>query len=201
MLDTFFVGFGVSISLILAIGAQNAFVLRQGILRQHVGLVVTICAVTDAILIGAGVAGLGWITEKLPWLTTTLLYGGAAFLFFYGIKSFRSAWLGSAVLEASGRGSQSWQAAALTCIAVTWLNPHMYLDTVVLIGSVSTQYPGQEMIFWIGAAVASASFFVTLGYGARILAPLFSNPIAWKILDLIVGCIMWAIAFSLISGA
>jgi len=158
MLDTFFVGFGVSISLILAIGAQNAFVLRQGILRQHVGLVVTICAVTDAILIGAGVAGLGWITEKLPWLTTTLL-------------------------------------------AVTWLNPHMYLDTVVLIGSVSTQYPGQEMIFWIGAAVASASFFVTLGYGARILAPLFSNPIAWKVLDLIVGCIMWAIAFSLISGA
>jgi len=126
------------------------------------------------------------------------IYGGAAFLIFYGAKSFLSAWTGSGALQASGDATQSWQAAALTCIAVTWLNPHMYLDTVVLIGSISSKYPGEGLTFWIGAAVASASFFVTLGYGARLLAPLFTNPRAWQVLDVFVGVVMWAIALSLL---
>ncbi|MCL4161663.1 UNVERIFIED_CONTAM: hypothetical protein GTU68_064085, partial [Idotea baltica] len=191
-------GFSVSLSLILAIGAQNAFVLKQGLLRQHVGLVVTICAITDALLIGVGVAGIGWMTVEAPWITAALLYGGAAFLFFYGAKSFKSAWLGTSALQVTGAVTQTWQSAALTCIAVTWLNPHMYLDTVVLIGSVSSQYPGQGLVFWIGAAVASAGFFISLGFGARFLAPWFASPRAWQILDVFVGCVMWAIAISLL---
>lgn len=197
-MGVFFIGFGVSLSLILAIGAQNAFVLRQGLQRQHVGLVVAICAITDALLIGVGVSGIGWLTQEASWVKTALLYGGAAFLLFYGAKSFHAAWVGSSALKASGEHQQSWQSAALTCLAVTWLNPHMYLDTVVLVGSVSAQYSGQGMAFWLGAAAASGSFFVTLGYGARLLAPLFSKPRAWQVLDFFVGCVMWLIALSLL---
>ena len=197
-MNIFLTGFGVSLSLILAIGAQNAFVLKQGLQRQHVALVVTICAVTDALLIGAGVFGIGWMTTQAPWITATLLYGGVVFLLFYGAKSFLSAWNGTAAMQAAGNVNQSWQSAALTCIAVTWLNPHMYLDTVLLIGSIASQYPDARITFWIGAAVASGSFFATLGYGARLLAPLFAKPRAWQILDIGVGCVMWAIAFSLL---
>lgn len=196
----FLTGFGVSLSLILAIGAQNAFVLRQGLQQRHVGLVVAICAITDALLIGVGVAGIGWMSTQTPWITTALLYGGAAFLLFYGAKSFYAAWAGTGALQATGDVTQSWQSAALTCIAVTWLNPHMYLDTVVLIGSVSAQYPDDGLVFWLGAAVASGTFFATLGYGARLLAPLFANPRSWLLLDIFVGCVMWSIAFSLLAG-
>lgn len=199
-MTVFLTGFGVSLSLILAIGAQNAFVLKQGLQKQHVALVVSICAITDALLIGVGVAGIGWMTSEAPWITTALLYGGAAFLIFYGAKSFQSAWLGTSALQAAGEITQSWKTAALTCIAVTWLNPHMYLDTVVLIGSVSSKHPGQGLEFWLGAAVASGCFFGALGYGARLLAPLFANPRAWQILDVFVGCVMWAIAFSLLAS-
>jgi len=197
-MNVFLTGFGVSLSLILAIGAQNAFVLKQGLQMRHVGLVVSICAVTDALLIGAGVAGVGWIASEAPWVTTGLLIAGATFLFYYGAKSFYAAWAGNGALEAAGEVEQSWQSAALTCIAVTWLNPHMYLDTVVLIGSVSSQYPDQRLVFWLGAAVASGMFFCSLGYGARLLAPLFAKPRAWQILDFCIGCVMWSIALSLI---
>jgi L-lysine exporter family protein LysE/ArgO len=199
-MSVFFIGFGVSLSLILAIGAQNAFVLRQGLQRQHVALVVTICAITDALLIGVGVSGASWLSAEARWVQTALLYGGALFLIFYGAKSFHAAWVGSSALKASGEVVQSWQSAALTCIAVTWLNPHMYLDTVVLVGSISSSYPGQGVTFWLGAAVASATFFVTLGFGARLLAPLFTNPRAWQVLDIFVGCVMWLIAASLLFG-
>ena len=197
-MSVFFIGFGVSLSLILAIGAQNAFVLRQGLQRQHVGLVVSLCAVTDALLIGVGVSGANWLASEGGWVQTLLLYGGAAFLFFYGAKSFYAAWVGSSALKASGEVVQSWQAAALTCLAVTWLNPHMYLDTVVLVGSVSAQYPNDGLTFWFGAAAASGCFFVALGYGARLLAPLFASARAWQILDIFVGCVMWLIAFGLL---
>ncbi|MEP1768883.1 MAG: LysE/ArgO family amino acid transporter [Sulfitobacter sp.] len=199
-MHVFLTGFGVSISLILAIGAQNAFVLKQGLQQRHVGLVVAICAVTDAVLIGAGVAGVGWIAAEAPWITTVLLFAGAAFLTYYGAKSFYAAWAGTGALQAAGAVEQSWQSAALTCVAVTWLNPHMYLDTVVLIGSVSSQYPDQRLVFWLGAALASGLFFCTLGYGARLLAPLFAKPRAWQVLDFGIGCVMWSIAFSLLMA-
>ncbi|QXT40896.1 LysE/ArgO family amino acid transporter [Gymnodinialimonas ceratoperidinii] len=202
-MNAFLVGFGVSISLILAIGAQNAFVLRQGLQRQHVALVVTICALTDALLIGVGVFSIGWMTSEAAWLGDALLYGGAAFLIFYGAKSFHSAWTGSGALKAAGEVVQSWQTAALTCIAVTWLNPHMYLDTVVLVGSVSAQYPDAKLTFWLGAVLASFTFFVSLGFGARLLAPVFATRRAWIVLDIFVGALMWAIAAKLLlsSGA
>lgn len=197
-MDVFLTGFGVSLSFILAIGAQNAFVLKQGLKQQHVGIAVGICTVTDALLIGAGVAGFSWVTAEAPWLTATLLYGGAVFLILFGVSSFYSAWVGMSALEAAGGTEQSWQSVFLTCIAVTWLNPHMYLDTIVLIGSVSSQYPEEGLTFWGGAVAASAIFFVSLGYGARLLAPIFAKSLAWRILDILVGCLMWAIAFSLL---
>lgn len=197
-MDVFLTGFGVSLSLILAIGAQNAFVLKQGLKQQHVGMVVFICTLTDALLIGAGVAGFSLVASAAPWITTVLLYGGAAFLFIYGAKLFYSACIGTSALEATGEVEQSWRSAFLTCIAVTWLNPHMYLDTVVLIGSVSSQYPMEGLIFWFGAVVASAFFFISLGYGARLLAPVFAKTRAWQILDVFVGCVMWAIALGLL---
>lgn len=197
-MDVFLTGFGVSLSLILAIGAQNAFVLKQGLQQQHVGIIVSICTITDAVLIGVGVAGFNWMASAAPWITTALLYGGATFLIFYGAKSFYSAWAGTGALQAANDVKQSWQSAVLTCIAVTWLNPHMYLDTVVMVGSISSQYPDDGIIFWVGAALASACFFVSLGYGARLLAPLFESARAWQFLDVFVGCVMWVIAFGLL---
>ncbi|GAB5449617.1 LysE/ArgO family amino acid transporter [Gymnodinialimonas sp.] len=199
-MDAFLTGFGISLSLILAIGAQNAFVLKQGLLRQHVGVIVAICIFVDAVLIAVGVASIGWIASEASWITDVLLYGGAAFLVFYGAKSFYAAFSGTGALQAAGEKVQSWQAAVATCLAVTLLNPHIYLDTLVLVGSVSAQYPGQGVVFWCGATTASALFFALLGFGARLLAPFFARPRAWQVLDIFVGCVMWSIAVGLIWG-
>lgn len=199
-MDVFLTGFGISLSLILAIGAQNAFVLKQGLLRQHVGIIVAICIAIDALLIGLGVASIGWIASEASWIPVVLLYGGAAFLFFYGAKSFYAAWAGAGALQAAGEATQSWQAAVATCLAVTFLNPHIYLDTIVVVGSVSSQSPGQGVWFWLGASLASALFFSTLGFGARYLAPFFARPRAWQVLDIFVGCVMWSIAIGLLLG-
>lgn len=191
-------GFTLGLSLILAIGSQNAFVLRQGIRRAHVLPIVLTCAISDALLIAAGVGGFGRLAELAPWFAPAMRYGGAAFLFAYGLISFRSAWRGNEGLSAEGQGVGSLPAAIGTCLALTWLNPHVYLDTVVLLGSVSAQYPGERLYFGAGAVVASFVFFFSLGYGARMLAPLFAKPRAWQVLDVVVGLVMWAIAFSLI---
>jgi L-lysine exporter family protein LysE/ArgO len=192
-------GFGLGLSLILAIGAQNAFVLRQGLRRAHVLAVVLTCAVSDAVLIAAGVAGFGALTTAAPWLEPMMRYGGAAFLIVYGARAFLSAWRGGAALQA-GDGAQSLRAALLTSLALTWLNPHVYLDTVVLLGSISAQYP-DRLAFAIGAMTASFVFFFTLGYGARLVAPWFARPGAWRGLDAGVGAVMWAIAAKLILEA
>ncbi len=189
-------GFALSFSLILAIGAQNAFVLRQGLRRQHVLAVVLVCAVSDAALISAGVAGFGALAEALPGLEFWMRIFGAAFLVAYGARTLWSAWRGGAVL-AAGQGAQSLRAAVLTCLALTWLNPHVYLDTVVLLGAVSAQYDNR-MAFGAGAISASFVFFFALGYGARALAPVFARPAAWRGLDLLVGLTMWAIAAKLL---
>lgn len=196
-MTSFFPGFFLSLSLILAIGAQNAFVLRQGLRRLHVFWVCLTCAACDAILIAAGIAGFGALAQAVPWFEPLMRYGGAAFLIWYGWQNARSAWKGGAVLDVAGENTQSLRAAILTVLALTWLNPHVYLDTVVLIGSISSQYP-DRMAFGVGAVLASFTFFFSLGYGARLLAPLFANPRAWQVLDGIIALTMWAIAFKLL---
>lgn len=197
MSDAFLPGFALSLSLILAIGAQNAFVLRQGLHRAHVFWVCLTCAVSDALLITAGVAGFGLLAQKLPWFEPLMRYGGAAFLIWYGAMNFRAAWRGGVVLDSKGRDGQSLRKALLTLLALTWLNPHVYLDTVVFLGSISAQYDNR-MAFGAGAVLASFTFFFTLGYGARLLAPFFANPRAWQVLDALIGLTMWAIAAKLI---
>lgn len=191
-------GFSLGFSLILAIGAQNAFVLRQGLRREHVFPIVLTCALSDALLIAAGVAGFGALARAVPWLEPVMRYGGAAFLLVYGGRAFLAAWRGGETMEA-GQAAGSLRAALLTCLALTWLNPHVYLDTVVLLGAVSAQYD-DRLGFALGAMTASFVFFFSLGYGARLLAPLFARPVAWRLLDLLVGAVMWGIAAKLALG-
>lgn len=195
-MDVVLAGFALGFSLILAIGAQNAFVLRQGVRRKHVLPVVLVCALSDATLIAAGVAGFGALAEAVPGLEFWMRVFGAAFLVWYGAKTFYSAWKGGASLSAGGE-AQSLRSAVLTCLALTWLNPHVYLDTFVLLGAVSAQYD-DKLGFAAGAMTASFVFFFSLGYGARALAPLFARPFSWRILDVLVGVVMWAIAAKLI---
>lgn len=193
-------GFALGLSLILVIGAQNAFVLRQGLARRHVFPVCLTCALSDATLIVFGVAGFGWVVTAVPWLDDVLRWGGAAFLLAYGAFSFRSAWLGGGRLDAADRAGQALVPTLLTVLALTWLNPHVWLDTVVLLGGIAAQWEGSRWAFGFGAALASFVFFFSLGYGARALAPLFRRPSAWRVLDIGIGVIMWAIAAKLILG-
>jgi L-lysine exporter family protein LysE/ArgO len=191
-------GFLLGLSLIVAIGAQNAFILRQGLRREHVLPLVLTCAISDAILIALGVAGFATVLARLDWLEPLMRYGGAAFLIVYALRSARSAWAGGASLKAGETSATSFRSAFLTCLAFTWLNPHVYLDTVVLLGSISTRYAGQEVAFALGAIIASFTFFFSLGYGARLLAPLFEKPVAWRILDGVIALVMTSIAIKLV---
>lgn len=198
--DIFIAGYATGLSLIMAIGAQNAFVLRQGLMRQHVWAVVLICALSDTLLIALGVFGSSKIAQVLPGFAPVMRWGGAAFLIFYGARAALSAWRGGQGLDAAQQGrTQLWK-VALTCLALTWLNPHVYLDTVVLIGAISSEFAPHHTVFGIGAMSASASFFVALGFGARLLAPVFAKPAAWRVLDGLIALIMWAIAASLVRG-
>lgn len=190
-------GFSLGLGLILAIGSQNAFVLRQGLRAQHVAWVCLVCAVSDAVLIAAGVFGFGALAQAVPGFEAAMRYGGAAFLLWYGARSFRAAWRGGAALRAGGDAGAGLRDALLTCVALTWLNPHVYLDTVVLLGSVSAQY-SDRVAFAAGAMTASVVFFFSLGFGARLLAPFFATPRAWRVLDVIVGATMWVIAVKLL---
>ncbi|MBR9652486.1 LysE/ArgO family amino acid transporter [Thalassovita aquimarina] len=196
-MDAWTAGYGLGLSLIVAIGAQNAFVLKQGLLREHVLPIVLICAISDAALIAAGVAGFGGLALALPWLEPVMRWGGAAFLFLYGAKAFFAAWRGAGALKGGGAAAPSLWAAVATCLLFTWANPHVYLDTVVLLGSVSSQYD-DRLSFALGASAASLTFFFALGYGARILAPVFAKPRAWQVFEAMVGAIMWAVAATLL---
>lgn len=195
---TFIAGFSLGLSLILAIGSQNAFVLKQGIKKQHVLLVCVLCALSDSILISLGIAGFGVIVNQYPAIETYARYGGAAFLLAYSILSFKSAISQDHALKPEAEAHNSLLKTAAICLAFTWLNPHVYLDTVVLLGSISTQYEGEQLLFALGAISASFTFFFSLGYGARLLAPTFENPKAWKLLEFIVGLTMLAIATMLV---
>lgn len=190
-------GFVLGFSLILAIGAQNAFVLRQGLRREHVFPLCLTCAVSDAILIAAGVAGFGTLAHALPWFETVMRYGGAIFLIWYGLRSLNSAWRGGAVMKIGEGKRVSLKSVLLTVLAFTWLNPHVYLDTVVLIGSISAQYD-DRLAFALGAMTSSFVFFFSLGYGAGMLSPIFARPRAWQVLDCIIGVVMLAIAAKLV---
>jgi L-lysine exporter family protein LysE/ArgO len=177
-------GFVTGAGLIIAIGAQNAFVLRQGLRRSHVALVVAVCALSDIALILCGVAGVGALVREWPGLLQALRFGGAAFIGWYGLQAAQRAWRGAGALVAGADQQRSWQRVLLACLAFTFLNPHVYLDTMVLLGSLSARYPGMaQWAFGLGACVASVVWFSALGFGARWLQPVFRKPLAWRLLD------------------
>ena len=194
-------GFLIGGGLILAIGAQNAFVLRQGLRGEHVMLVCTTCAVSDALLIAAGVAGFGAVVERAPWIAPAFRLAGVAFLVVYGLRALASAARPDGrALTAATSAAPSWRAALVTCLAFTWLNPHVYLDTVVMLGSISSRYAGSRVAFAAGAIAASFAFFFSLGHGARLLQPTFATPRAWQVLDAGIGATMLALAAALALG-
>jgi L-lysine exporter family protein LysE/ArgO len=195
-------GLFLSLGLIIAIGAQNAFVLRQGLRRQHVGPIVVFCALADALLIAAGVLGLAQLLGERPVLAQALAWAGAAFLAAYGWRAWRRALRPQALRAAEGEAALSRGAALAQAAAFTLLNPHVYLDTVLLVGSVGAQQPSAwRPVFVAGAASASLLWFGALGYGARVLAPWFAKPRAWQVLDGLIGLVMWVLAALLVRHA
>jgi L-lysine exporter family protein LysE/ArgO len=215
VLDSTFAGLLTGISLIVAIGAQNAYLLRQGLRRSHVGPIVAVCALSDFALIFAGVSGIGAIVSHAGWALVVVRWLGAAFLTWYGLSS---AWrarhpatgLAARSSGVAGRGARDLETGALDvgrgtavrrAVALTWLNPHVYLDTVLLIGSVAaTHGPSGRWWFGVGACVASAVWFTGLGFGARLLAPLLASPRAWQVFDLLIAATMLVIAVKLATG-
>ena len=200
-MEGFFSGFGLGGSLIIAIGAQNAFVLRQGLRRHYPLLVAALCVTCDWVLILLGVFGFGAFVARFPVLTSIAAWGGAIFLLAYGFSAFRSAARPKGMALDDERLVVSWQRVVLLTLAVSLLNPHVYLDTVVLIGGIAAQYQADSRpYFAAGAMLASALWFFALALGARFLTPLFRRPAAWRVLDGLIGVIMWLIAFSLIAS-
>lgn len=220
MLSPVLAGFGLGLSLIIAIGAQNLFVLRQGIRREHVLAVATICALSDAVLIALGVSGIGVALQAMPWLIVVVRWAGAAFLVTYGVLAARRAWRpGHATLavsaDADATASASPDPAAgggtttrvrlipvvLTCLALTWLNPHVYIDTVFLLGSVANTHGDARWLFAAGAMAASVVWFFGLAFGARLLGRVLATQRAWRILDAIIAVVMIGLGVSLVLPA
>ena len=200
MIPAALTGFATGFSLILAIGAQNAFVLRQGLVRAHVFWLCLFCAASDAILITAGVLGFGAIVNLFPSFPRIMALAGAAFLFVYGLQRLIAAWRGDYALHLAGGTKPLWPTLA-TAAAFTWLNPHVYLDTLGLVGAISTDFDdtGRKTAFGAGAVTASFVFFFGLGYGARLLAPVMQSARSWRVLDTVIGLVMWALAVKLLS--
>jgi len=199
LLNVFFTAFVLAAGLIMAIGAQNAHVLRQGIAGHYVGITVMLCAFFDTVLMTSGVFGFGWLLTQLPMLEDVARVGGAVFLLWYGSRCVRSAMAPLSSVSVESRVATSLPAAIATVSAFTLLNPHVYLDTVVLIGSIGGQYEGTaRTVFAVGAFTASWVWFIALGYGARLVRPYFENPRAWQVLDGFIALVMFAIALSLL---
>ena len=196
----FWTGMATGLALIVAIGSQNAFVLRSGLKRQHVLPIVAFCAISDAVLIVAGVGGAGALLRGNDWLMQLTRYGGALFLASYGLMAARRAWHGGH-MQVQGDASPSLTAALAACFAFTFLNPHVYLDTMVLLGAVANQR-GEAGRWWFAAGAASGSvlWFSALGFGARLLVPLFEKDNAWRVLDSVIAVVMLALAVSLLVG-
>jgi L-lysine exporter family protein LysE/ArgO len=199
-ISAFTTGFALSATLIVAIGAQNAFVLRQGLRREHVLIIVAFCALADLLLIGAGVAGVAKVLGQAPRLTIALTLGGIVFLAWYGIRALARARTASAMKVSEGAHEISIRHAVAQAAGFTFLNPHVYLDTVLLMGSIGARQPS-DLRFWFvgGAAAASGAWFTTLGFGARLLRPVFRTPRAWQVLDTLIGLTMLALAASLLT--
>jgi L-lysine exporter family protein LysE/ArgO len=204
MIGTMVAGFALGISLIVAIGAQNAYVLRQGVRREHVGTVVVICMVSDALLIVAGTAGIGTVVTRLPWVLPALTWLGVAYLIWFGLDSLRSAYSGHAL--SAGAPATAGSVVATT-LALTYLNPHVYVDTVVMVGNLANQHGadqhGSHGRWWFaaGAALGSVVWFSALGFGARILASPLGKPSVWRGIDILIALVMFVLAAKLASGA
>jgi len=199
MLLAMVAGFGTGLSLIVAIGAQNAFVLRQGIRKHAVLTVVAICAVSDAVLIALGVAGVGSVVHAQPVALTIVGLAGGTFLVCYGVLALRRVFR-PAALSAGGVPVESTRRAVLTCLTMTWLNPHVYLDTVLLVGSIAATHGALRWDFGLGAVLASVCWFAALGFGARLLRGLFARASAWRVLDGLVAATMITLGVTLLTG-
>lgn len=198
-MDAALAGLLTGLSLIVAIGAQNAYVLRLGLAREHVGLAVAICAAADALLIAAGVAGLGALVRAHGDVLTAITLLGAAYLAWFALRSFLRARRPAALTPAE-RPPGPTRGVALTVLALTFLNPHVYLDTVLLLGTIGASFGDQRWWFALGAALASAIWFSGLGFGARLLTPLMARPATWRVLDAAIGVVMLAIAILLVRS-
>jgi L-lysine exporter family protein LysE/ArgO len=191
-------GLALGLGLIVAIGAQNAFVLRQGLRVEHVPAVVAVCAASDVLLIGAGVLGAGVAVTRLPWLVPVVCFAGAAFLLGYGVLAARRALRPATLLPGTDGRAGGLAATVGSCLALTWLNPHVYLDTVVLLGSTASTYGRHRWAFGAGAAIGSILWFAGLGFGARLLRPVFARPAAWRVLDAAIALVMAVLGISLL---
>jgi L-lysine exporter family protein LysE/ArgO len=197
--SSYLAGLGLGLSLIVAIGAQNLFVLRQGIRREHVFEVAAVCALSDAVLIALGVGGLSAVTGALPWLVVVVRWAGAAFLIGYGLMAARRALRPSGpTVAADGPVATTRRAVLLACLAFTWLNPHVYLDTVFLLGSVASTHGDARWLFALGAATGSFTWFFGLAYGARHLSRWLTGPTATRWLDGFVAAVMLVLGVSLV---
>jgi L-lysine exporter family protein LysE/ArgO len=200
MIPALLSGFALGGSLIVAIGAQNAFVIRQGVIGKHLFIICLFCALSDAILIWAGTYGLATVLKAAPQLITVMTYGGSAFLVYYGVKALRRALNPTAMAEAQATSESLWPTLA-TCAAFTWLNPHVYLDTVILLGSIANaRAAGEQAPFAAGATAASFAWFFALGYGAAFLRPVLSRPRVWRMIDFFIAAIMFLLAAKLLLG-
>ncbi|MBC3918187.1 amino acid transporter [Undibacterium sp. CY18W] len=198
MLTFILKGMGMSAGLIMAIGSQNAHVLRMGLRRQHVGLTVVICIACEILLILAGVAGVGGAINSQPFLLALARWGGAAFLLWYGLRSLRAAFQQQSLVTTAGDLNLTAGKAVLAVLGATLLNPHTYLDTVVLLGAIGGQQPGDgKYWFALGAVLNATIWFAALGFGARLLAPLFARPVAWRVMDTLIGVVMLLLAANL----
>lgn len=193
-------GLGAGLALIIAIGAQNAFVLRQGLRGEHVGLVVLVCMVSDAVLIAAGIFGIGEVVRAVPAVVVVIRLAGAAFLLAYGAFAARRAFHPGTLTASGQQGAPGPRAVLATVLALTWLNPHVYLDTVLLLGTLANEHGELRWWFGAGAALGSVLWFSALGFGARLLRPVFARPAAWRVLDGAIALVMVFLAARMAFG-
>ena len=189
-------GFLTALSLIMAIGAQNAFVIRQGLTRKHVLLVVVVCVASDTLLISLGVGGFGAVISSLPWLLEVIRWGGVAYLTWFGVRSLMSAFKNES-LDAAGAGVQSTKRVLLAILGFTFINPHVYLDTVILLGGIGSQFGENKWFFAAGASFGSLVWFFSLGFGAKAAARFMAKPVFWRVLDTVIAVVMFAVALTL----